>query len=78
MIDNLLFVVYSTELLQPVLNEADALGATVSIMKKHVVSPCKLINHLQSLHGDFCFQNFMNTFICKNTTVCVHVAHGRY
>ena len=29
------------ELLQPVLNEADALGATVSIMKTHVVSPCK-------------------------------------
>ena len=31
------------ENLQPVLNEADALGATVSIMKKHVVSPCKLV-----------------------------------
>ena len=72
MIDNLLFVVYSTELLQPVLNEADALGATVSIMKKHVVSPCKLITFSLCMET-FCFRNFMNTFICKNTTVCVYM-----
>ena len=34
-------MLYCVELLQPVLNEADTLGATVSIMKTHVVSPCK-------------------------------------
>ena len=38
-----LSIINLPENLQPVLNEADALGATVSIMKKHVVSPCKLV-----------------------------------
>ena len=30
-----------SENLQGVLNESDTLGATVSIMKRHVVSPCE-------------------------------------